>query len=209
MARAAGFEDVLAELAALLGVGRDIVLGRALRAYRKLSRGARRAGVAPETLLADLCRMHDERTLRAEIDSLRATVSLLRAELEGRRAALAGRREPAAEASAAELFRQFRSAKARKRLAATPPVPVATDAAAPEPVVSPADRSAKILTIPGFSPDAQRALQSVAAAANAAAPPPAPAAPEVIFTPVAAPSPTPEGRLDYAERRSRVPKVTF
>lgn len=195
LVRAEGLDGLLAALAEDLGLGRDVVLVRALGAYRKLARRARRREITPEALLSDLLRAHERRAVRAEIESLRATVEALRKEIgEGRARARAIDKGT----SAAELFRQIRAARVSRAEARR-----AGHLAEAEPPEKTGERSAKILTIPGFSPDAQRALSSVAAAANQARPEPA-------FEPIAARAgPAAEARLDYAERRASVPKITF
>jgi hypothetical protein len=241
LVRGAGIEALLDAIAAELGLGRDLVLERALVHYRKLCRRARRAGAAPEAFFRGLVEWHEQRALRTEIDELKARVAELRdavaaapaaaaAPLAAPRMRLAAGAERGGAASPVELFRQVRAARAARSAAGRPARacggPTASDplAAAPAPaqagVEDAASRFAEepgregaakatILTMPKppSAPDAHRALSSVTAAANDEAPA-SRAAPAIQVAP-ASPEPSREARLDYVERRARVPKITF
>lgn len=203
LVRAEGIEGLLAGLARDLGVGRDLALARALTFYRKLAKRARRAGASPEAFFQTVLRAFEEAPLRTEIEVLRAKIEVLSAGAIATRGApaAAARASRGGELSPVELFRQIRgggrgAAIHGRRGAGGAPEPEALDEASPGPP--------NIVKLPvPRPPDAQRALQSVAAAANevgAGPPVPPPAAP---------PEPPADGKLDYAERRARVPKITF
>lgn len=232
--RGIGLDEMLGALAAELGLGRDLVLERAVLFYRKLAVRARRAGLGPEAFFREVMKTHEQRTIRAEIDELRTKIADLREALAAARPAGPAGPAPAMQAvappaapvverrraggmsmSPVELFRQAKAARAARgwggrrggvEVAADKNLSVSQDNI-PNTNQTDEARGATILSITRPA-DAHRALSSVADAANEIAPPAAPFEPPPGFTPISA-TPSSDAKLDYAERRTRVPKITF
>jgi len=207
--RAAAIDADLAALAAEIGTGRDQALLRALGFYRRFVARARRAGRAPEAFLSELAEAHDRRDVGREIADLRARVEALASSAHSIAVTTAA---PAPEPVSSITFTAVTESASARRPSRPTPVRRATEPRPPtrrKTKPTPKEPS-KMRPSPACAPVAAPASAPVHAPVAAPAPAPAPVpaapAPTLGFTPsVDAPSTA----ASYADRRARLPKMTF
>ncbi len=170
-------------LAGELGVGRDAALFRALAFYRKFVRRGRRYGHAPDAFLRELFEAFDNRDIHAELAKLREAVG-----------ALATAKKPGAKGEGNGNGVGHGHGHGHDDGAESKPrAPTALEIY----------RALKLQRLHPCTPPPEGAAPAAAPAAPTA---PAVFALERIASPTPAP---PEAKSDYADRRARLPKITF
>jgi hypothetical protein len=174
-------------LAAELGTGPDQALMRAIGFYRKFIRRGRRIGRAPEEFLRELLEAHAQRDIQAELAKLREKLAAL---VDATPAKKPPRPK---EPTALEVYLMAKGRMPRPE--------------ARPPVAEPADGSSAI-TSRSASPPERAAIRDGSPLAGLVATCAAPQAAPAAIVPAPAPA-APQAKSDYADRRMRLPKITF
>jgi hypothetical protein len=217
--KGAAVERELAQLAAELGTGRDAALLRALIFYRKFAQRGRRVGRAPEAFLKELLEAFDHRDIHAELAKLREKVaSIAERAPVGAGAPAEAPRVRLRQPTPLEVYRAARDrAPLPRGVYGGPDDPARARPAGEAPLegapgAMPAGTTVLAAPPPPPGSSGAAALASVLGAATApAAAAPAPAAPTAaVLGLVVTPAPlAPQAKSDYADRRTRLPKLTF